>query len=140
MEPEQIERRMGERREVTPHQEYLEERLRSFFAKCLAIFAVLGVTNAVALLGFGIVLGKESSLTDTIQRQRYDALVTSCADTDQRNIDVNNRIDDAIQALPPKGRKKGRAAAKPFRLILNAAVPYKKDCPRWAEARLKGSQ
>lgn len=139
MEREQrFERRQEDRREVTPHQEYLEQRLRSFFAKCLAIFAVLGVTNAVALLGFGIVLGKESNLTDKIQRQRYDALLTSCVETNQRSTDVNDRIDDAIAKLPPRNQKSARVKSAPFRLILSAAVPYRSDCSAYAEARVKG--
>lgn len=140
-EQEFEEQRSGDdRRDLTPHQEYLERRLSTFFAKCLAIFAVLGITNAIALLGFGIVLGKQSDLTHQIQSQRYDALVTSCVETNQRNTDVNDRIDDAIKALPPKGQARATAKAKPFRLILNAAVPYRNDCPSWARARLKGEQ
>lgn len=134
------EKRNGDdRRDVSPHQEYLELRLARFFAKCLAIFAVLGVTNAVALLGFGIVLGKESDLTNRIQRQRYDALLQSCAETNQRNQDVNSRIDDAIAKLPPKGQARAKEKAKPFRLIISAAVPYKRNCPEYASARVKGN-
>lgn len=136
---EPMERRNGEeRRELTPHQEYLEQRLRSFFAKCLAIFAVLGVTNAVALLGFGIVLGKESDLTRRIQQQRYDSLLLSCGETNQRYQDVNNRIDDAIAKLPPKGQRAAQAKARPFRLIISAAVPYNHDCSNYAASRVKG--
>ena len=135
----QFEKRTGDRRETSPHQEYLELRLARFFAKCLAIFVVLGVTNAIALLGFGIVLGKESDLTDKIQRQRYDSILQNCGETNQRNRDVNSRIDDAIAKLPPKGRAKAKEKAKPFRLIISAAVPYTKDCPNYASARVKGN-
>lgn len=136
----QVEQRTGDdRRETTPHQEYLELRLRTFFSKMLGVMVVLGVSNAIALLGFGIVLGKESDLTDKIQRERYDALVTNCAETNQRYKDVNSRIDDAIAKLPPKGQKAAETKARPFRLIISAAVPFTQDCPAYAESRVKGN-
>jgi len=133
-----LDRRKGERREVTPHQEYLEERLRTFFAKCLAIFAVLGITTAVALLGFGIVLGKQKDLTHQIQVQRFESLLQGCIDTNQRNVAVNQQIDSAIAKLPPKGRSQAKEKAKPFRLILEAAVPYTPNCFDAAMRRTKG--
>ena len=148
MGPEQHEQRMGDdRRELSPHQEYLEQRLRGFFAKCLAIFVVLGMTNAVALLGFGIVLGKQSDLTRQIQhqtrqiqRQRYDSFFQNCVETDDRNANVNKQIDAAIAKLPPRGHARAAEKAKPFRLILNAAVPLRSNCSKYAEDRVRGER
>lgn len=144
-------RRKEERREVSPHQEYLEERLheffdlvqerlRSFFAKCLMIFAVLGVSCAAGLLGFGIVLRKQSDLTDQIQAQRYDAVLSSCNETNSRNIDVNSKIDDAIAHLPAKRRDKAEKQSQAFRLIISASVPLTRDCYAYAKNRVQGEK
>lgn len=140
------ERRKADRRDLSPHQRELEERLSRFFAKALAAFAVLGTTCAVALLGFGIVLQKQSDLTtrlkeitESIQQQRYDSLVASCDDTNSRNIDVNNKIDDAIAQLPPAQRVPAEKQSKPFRLIISAAVPMTLDCYAFANARVQGA-
>lgn len=149
-------RRIEERRDISPHQEYLEERLheffeyiearlRSFFAKCLMIFAVLGVSCAAGLLGFGIVLGKQGDLTDqvaaqnaAIQDQRFDAALSYCNDQNSKNIDVNDEIDKAIAQLPLDQRVPAEKQSKPFRLILSAAVPLTLDCYAYAEARVQG--
>lgn len=149
-------RRIEERRELSPHQEYLEERLhdffeqlearlRSFFAKCLMIFAVLGVSCAAGLLGFGIVLGKQGDLTDkvaaqnvVIQDQRFDAALSYCNDTNSKHIAVNDEIDKAIAQLPADQRVPAEKQSKPFRLILSAAVPLTLDCYAYASNRVHG--
>lgn len=140
------EKRTGDdRRDLSPHQEDLELRLARFFTKCLAIFAVLGITNAVALFGFGIVLGKQGDLTNevsaqnaVIQAQRFDAALSYCNETNTKNIAVNDEIDKAIAQLPPEQRVPAEKQSKPFRLILSAAVPLTLDCYAYAEARVQG--
>lgn len=149
-------RRIEERRDISPHQEYLEERLheffdlvqarlRRFFAKCLMIFAVLGISCAAGLLGFGIVLSKQGNITDSvaaqnaaIQAQRYDTALSSCNETNARNIAVNQEIDKAIAQLPPDQRVPAEKQSKPFRLIISASVPLTLDCYAYAEARVQG--
>lgn len=65
----------------------MEKRLHRFFMKALAIFAVIGITSAVALFGFAIVLGQ-------IKETRQDFVRDSCKATKQRHDDATNYITD----------------------------------------------
>lgn len=106
--------------------------LEGVLVKALAAFIVVGLTCAAAIFGFGLII-KE------IQQQRFDNLVQTCQDTNQKNVNVNNEIDNAIDAFPKgKQRDKAQENAGPFRLILNAAVPYTEDCEGFAKERVKG--
>lgn len=118
----------------------LEQRLNRFFIKALAAFAVIGLTSAVALLGFGLVLKSQAKTSEKIQDQRYKALVDICRDQNHRHDDVIKKIDDAVAAVPPPPRqqRKARESAKPFKLIISAAVPYQKDCAAYARNKVKG--
>lgn len=134
------ERRKGiERRELTPHQQYLEDRLRRFFIRCLAIVAALGLICAASLAGFTVLLREQHNITSDIQRARYDSLLTSCNEQNSKNLAVNTEIDKAIQQLPPKRRELADKKSKPFRLILNASVPLTLDCFAYAQNRTEGN-
>lgn len=126
------ERRREPRRERDKEYENAEDRFGRFFAKALGSFAIIGVTTALALTGFGLVIRE-------IQHQRYVSLLISCRETNERNKNVNARIHEAVSDVPigPK-RVKATEAAKPFRLIITAAVPFTKDCTAYAKSRVGG--
>lgn len=113
-------------------EKHLDDRLRNFFIKVLIAFAVLGLTSVSAAAGAIIALNE-------IQNQRYNSVLESCQDTNQRNTAVLDQINQAVQNIPPekqtKEQKQGTAA---FRLIISAAVPYTPDCESFAEDRVAG--
>lgn len=118
----------------------MRAQLAQFIRKSLMAFAVLGLSCAIALLGFGMVLRKQNDITNRIQEQRYSVLVQSCKETNDRNKDVNSKIDAAVAQIPdvpPGNRAKAKKSAKPFRLIISAAVPVHKDCKAYAKQRLR---
>src|SRR5436190_8909572 len=71
--------------ELTAHADRIETRLRRFYSRALGAFAVMGIACAVALVGFGVVLDAQKTTTQTIQSQRYDALLSNCLDTNVRH-------------------------------------------------------
>lgn len=115
-------------------------RLRRFFLRSLLAFAVIGIASAVAIFGFGLVLKRQSDITNDIQKQRFNSLFLSCTDTNDRNRDVNTQIDSAITKIPlgPK-RTLAEKQSGPFRLIISAAVPLTDDCYAYAKSRVKGT-
>lgn len=120
----------------------LEQRLNRFFIKALAAFAVIGLTSAIALLGFGLVLKAQARVSRQIQQQRYESLMIACESTNERHDNVIKKIDAAVAAVPPppSRQKRARDGAKPFKLIITAAVPYTKDCDAVARKRVKGNR
>jgi len=105
--------------------------LEGILVKALTAMVVVGLSCAAAIFGFGFVL-KE------IQQQRFDSLVQTCQETNQRNQKVNAQIDTAINQLPKEQTKEEEAATAAFRLIIEAAVPYTDDCHAYAKERVKG--
>lgn len=123
---------------INEHQKEIERRLRRFFIKALIAFAVIGCASAISIFGFGLVLKRQANTTRQIQKERFDSLVLNCKDTNARNKEVNNKIDDAIAAVPPGvEQKKAQEQSGPFRLILEAAVPKVDDCKKYAKIRVK---
>lgn len=126
-----------------------EERLHRWLVMGLVAFAIIGLTSSVGLVGFGLVLKKQNNITtqqgnvtNEIQQQRFDSLLDACKDQNIRHDRVISRIDKAVAAVPPPParQRKARESAKPFKLILEAAVPYTKDCREYARHRVKGAK
>jgi len=105
--------------------------LERVLTKALTAFVVVGLSCAAAIFGFGFVLRE-------IQQQRFDSLVQTCQETNQRNQKVNAEIDSAINNLPEQQTKEQEAGTAAFRLIIEAAVPYTDDCHAYASERVKG--
>lgn len=118
-----------------------EERFHRWFLSGLIAIAIIGLTSAAALAGFGVLLTKQSGVTDEIQTQRYGSVLDLCLDQNERHDKVIKAIDDAVAAVPPPPAEQQRAreSAKPFKLILEAAVPYTADCRKAAHDRVQGT-
>jgi hypothetical protein len=121
-------------KELNAHAQRIETRLRHFYSRALAAFAIIGVACAVALAGFGVVLRAQHNTTSEIQNQRYNAFLQNCLDTNVRHDNVIERIDQAVSKAPIRQRQ----GAKVFKGILEAAVPYTKDCREFARDRVRG--
>jgi hypothetical protein len=126
--------------QLTSHEKNLEARLSRFFSRALAAFAVMGMCCAISILGFTIVLKRQHEQTNDIQNQRYDSFLSTCNEQNGKNIAVNQKIDDAISNVSSKNRFKAEQASKPFRVILNAAVPLTLDCYAYAASHTGGDK
>lgn len=112
------------------HATYLEDRLRRFFTKALYAFAVLGVTSAGALLGFGVVLDQQGDVSNDIQIQRYEAIYENCIQQNQRH---DNAVAKAEGILPKESREV-------VILLVNELQPYVEDCEKQARSRVQGNR
>lgn len=109
--------------QLDQHTEDVENRLRRFFAKSLAAFAIIGVTAAVSLFGFAIVL-KEFSNT------RRDFILDSCKAQNGRHDATIKKLRLAAEASAkrnPKFAKEIRASVEDNVQIIDALAP-KQDC------------
>jgi hypothetical protein len=104
------------------------KRLRGFFAKALLAFAVLGLTSALSLFGFGITLSEQHENARLIQHQRYEAIFENCVDQNERH---DRAIAKAELLLPER-------AQPTVTLIVDELLPYVDDCVTFARKRVKG--
>lgn len=116
--------------ELQAHADRSERRLHSFFAKSLIVFAILGITSAGSLLGFGIVLGKQKQVTREIQQERYNTLLSNCEAQ-------NDRHDRAILRAESILSKEGQ---KSVRLLVDELQPMIDNCEVYSEARTRGGK
>lgn len=118
----------------------LKEHLRRAIVGGLVAISIVALTSTAALVGYGILLTKQGNITTEIQQQRFDSVYNTCLDQNHRHDKVVKRIDDAVAAVPPPPAKQKEAQenAKPFKLILEAAVPYTDDCYAYAKKRVEG--
>jgi len=124
--------------ELTAYADRIDERLRRFYSRALGAFAVMGIACAVALVGFGVVVDAQKTTTESIQSQRYDALLQNCLDTNVRHDNAINKINAAAR-LTPKKQKNPRGITA-FKAIIEATVPYTSDCRVFAHSRLRGNR
>lgn len=108
----------------------VEQRLHRFFVKALFIFAIIGITSAVALFGFGLVLAK-------IKDTRQDFVRDTCKATNERNEDATNFIIDVAneQILEAKSAAQRDAIDKSLRQwikLINLQAP-KQNCDQLAK-------
>lgn len=104
------------------------KRIREFFVKALMAIAIIGLSSAIALFGFGIVLRELNSTDNQIQNQRFNTLYDICVDQNERH---NKAIGEAKKILPM------RAHDTVFRLV-DQLVPYIEDCFEYTRDRVKG--
>lgn len=129
-------------KKIAKHSEKMEERFHRWFLGGLVAFGIIALTSAGALVGFSVLLTKQGNLTSKIQQQRFDSLLDGCLDQNLRHDDVIKKIDAAVAGTPPPPARQRRAkeSAKPFKLILEAAVPHIDDCRQFARSRVNEDQ
>lgn len=123
------------------HTREVETRLGRFFFRALIAFAVIGMTSAGALLGFGVVLSKQNDSAKEIQKQRYDNLVASCVEQNNRNIKTVNTLDEVLKQASRTASKAQQQQMAQSRtstvLLINALAPFVADCDAAARKRVK---
>lgn len=116
--------------ELQDHADRIEGRLHSFFARCLVTFAILGITSAGALLGFGVVLKNQKATTNQIQAQREEFIRRNCEDQNDRHDDTIEQFKIAaalVSKKHPEQAKQIRESVEQNLLIIKALVP-KQNC------------
>lgn len=127
----QKERRKGYKElgeELEAHADRIEARLHRFFFRCLAAFAVLGLTSAISLLGFGVVLKQQARNSRDIQQQRYDTLMTNCLEQNRRHDRAQARAEEV---LPLESQEN-------VALLIAELQPHVGNCKDYADNRVKG--
>jgi len=133
----------------------VESRLNRFFTKALFIFATISVSSAVALLGFGILLGDQKDTNDklkdqvqtnrllgiAIQNQRANFISTSCQDQNRRNREAKKalRLQAAIdeQNAPPEAKAEVRRRRDVTLELIDSLAPIN-NCRQQVREGLKG--
>ena len=114
------------------HAHDLDVRLSKFFRKCLIAFAIIGITSAIAIGGYGLVLRTQGKQADEIQQQREFSIRTACVDQNVRHdntIDELNKASAKLIEENPGQKKAIEASVAANTKILEAAIP-KKDCKK----------
>src|SRR3954464_10824371 len=71
--------------EIDAHTQRIEARFKKWFIVSLTAFAIIGLTSAIAIVGFGFILNEESNQNEQIQRQRGEYVLTECRATNARH-------------------------------------------------------
>lgn len=112
-------------KQLDAHTVEVERRLHRFFKKALFIFAVIGITSAVALLGFTLVLGE-------IKKTRRDFVEVLCKEQNRRHDKTIAKFKSAsAEAIKrtPKFAKEIEASVQDNLEIIDALAP-KQDCKK----------
>lgn len=123
-------------KKIEDHAESVEARFTRWFTKGLVAFAVMGLICAISLVGFGILLVKQGDLTQEIQTQRFNASLDACEDQNKRHDNVIQKTNEAVAEAP--NPEQAEKSSGPFKLILEAAVPYTDDCVALSHSRVEG--
>lgn len=140
---------------VNEYFDEVEARLNRFFIKALFIFATIGLTSAIALLGFGLLLGDQRDTNDklekqvqtnrrlglAIQDQRRNFISDSCREQNRRNRNAKKalRTEAAIDQrnAPPEARSEIRRRRDVTLELIDSMAPIK-NCQRQVSEGLKG--
>lgn len=116
--------------ELNKHADRIEARLRKFYLKALIAIAIIGLTSAVALAGFGYLLRKQHETTNAIQEQRKESIFRACADQNERHdnsfTEFRTAAADYIKKHP-KEAAQVRESVDANLAIIEALSP-KQDC------------
>lgn len=126
------------------HTDRVERRFRRWFRNGLIAFAIIGLTSAIAIIGYGFVLRNESNQNDQIQAQRKAYVRDECNDINERH----RRTDKAFNAEVAKDLKNApneavrvdirRRAAVTLRIV-DAVLPIR-NCAKLVELATTGGE
>lgn len=118
--------------ELNKHADRIEARLRKFYLKALIAIAIIGLTSAVALAGFGYLLRKQHDTTNAIQEQRKESIFRACDDQNKRHdnsfTEFNKAAADYIKKHP-KEADQVRESVDANLAIIEALSP-KQECDK----------
>lgn len=140
----------------------VETRFQKRYRGMLIAFSIIGITSAVALVGFGILLDRQGDQQDKIlaqqmqlgrlsaanrnlvidiQAQRKASIRSSCRDTNHRNEKTSQRLKDAAeeaaQKAPDAATKERIRQSVGTSLGLIDSLAPKADCDKKVEEAVK---
>lgn len=122
---------------LSQHARSVSDRFHRWFIISLAAFAIIALSSAAGLVGFGILLKQQGEVTTTIQAQRRATIRGQCEDQNQRNFvtvsALNMAVDKAEKSAKTEQRKQRlRDNAQVSIGLINALAPHR-DCEKVVE-------
>jgi hypothetical protein len=118
----------------------VQGRFHRWFIVGLIAYAIIALSSAVALAGFGIVLTDQNNTTTQIQQQRHDFTRSTCVDQNQRHDLTGKKLiaatRQAIHRTPGRKAEIQRSSQTSLTLI-DALVP-KRNCEEVARKATEG--
>jgi hypothetical protein len=122
---------------IDEEMEAVKHDLRRFFNWGIAILAIVGLTTAASIFGFGILLTEQGKQNDKIasqqlqiQNQRRDAIRNTCEDQNTRHDNTVAKFEAAAQEETknhPEQAAQIQESIQANLQIIDALVP-KQDC------------
>jgi hypothetical protein len=95
----------------------------------MVFMALIGLTSAIALVGFAVYLDNQGELTRQIQEQRFNSFLQSC---EEQNVHHDRAIEKSMKVLDPNAQKAVRA-------LVDELQPKVDDCKAYAQDRVDGT-
>lgn len=95
-----------------------EKRLHRWLIFGLIAFTIIGLSCTGALVGFGVLLGKQAQVGRSIQEQRRDAIRKNCEDQNRRHDRTLGRLAKAEK----KAEKKAKTRKQKMKIRNGAEV------------------
>lgn len=118
----------------------LTDRLAHFIKRAIVGFAIIGLTSALALAGYGYLLREQHKTTNEIQQQRKETILRSCTEQNGRH-NATIKVLDKVLSDTVKSNPKLKAQVKDSRaqnlLLINALVPVQ-NCSQLVKAATEG--
>lgn len=112
------------------HAQKITDRLEEFIRRALIGFAVIGITSAASLAGFGILLVKQDNTSKEIQAQRRESILRGCLEQNTRHDNTISQLQ-VVSAAAAKEHPKDAAqiaqSVKSSTTLIEALVP-KENC------------
>lgn len=115
---------------IDSHTRKIETRFRRWFIIGLTAFSCIALTSSAALVGYGILLSQQNTLTRQIQDQRKDSIRRACTDQNTRHDGTGYALrlaqKDAIKDHPEQKKEIDKQTEVSLGLI-DALAPHQ-DC------------
>lgn len=114
------------------HVDEIDRRLRYFYTRALVAFAVIGITSALAIFGFGYVLSQQTDKGKEIQKQRKAFAQEACHETNDRHDRATAALvtgsTSDIQAAQTEAEKNDIRRRRDVTLALIDVIAPKQNC------------
>lgn len=115
---------------LTKHADEVKARFHRWFVISLAAFAIIALSSAAGLVGFGVLLQNQGKVTHDIQLQRRANIRGNCEDQNQRNYVTIQRLNKALifaTKQHPERKEQIRQSSQVSIGLINALAPHQ-DC------------
>jgi hypothetical protein len=121
---------------LTKHAEGIEKKLHGWLVKGLAIVGFIALCTAIALVGFGVVLSKQSDTQQSFKDTRKAFVRDSCVAQNKRHDKTIKKLDKlynpAFKRAKTVKRQKKLSQSRQGTIGLIDALAPKQDCEKLA--------